>query len=167
VPKAVAYAVQVARGLAAAHDTVSYVLRYAGLLDETGRECDRAITLDPKNFRWRSCALAFMELGRYDRARDFMVLAAGWEWSAGVSAGLLLRENNSAEALRQSRTAGPNRDWLQACLERRPAAERPARARALEAAQDTLASVRGSAELAAIRKAAMECQQRFLAARAH
>jgi TolB-like protein len=120
---------------AEAHYSLSYVLRYAGLLDEAAGECDRAMAFDPKNLRWRSCSIVFMNLGRHDRAREFMNLAAGSEWFAGVSAGLLLREDKPAEAMRLLRSDAPNpsRDWLMGCLERRPAAERAKQTRALEA----------------------------------
>src|SRR5207253_9248353 len=39
-----------------AHFTISYVLRYAGLLNESVRECETALRLDPGNYQFRSCA---------------------------------------------------------------------------------------------------------------
>ena len=40
---------------ARAHFALSYVLRYAGLLDEATRECDAALAADPHNRTLRSC----------------------------------------------------------------------------------------------------------------
>src|SRR5258707_9921973 len=64
-----------------AHFTQSYVLRYAGLLDESARECDIALRLDPGNSKFRSCAMPLMQLGKTQRARDFVKLDAGSEWT--------------------------------------------------------------------------------------
>ena len=83
-----------------AHHTLGYVLRYAGLLEESARECDTALSLDPKNYRWRSCALNFILLGRYDRAKQLIALDAGSTWANNVTVGALLRENKLEEAVR-------------------------------------------------------------------
>jgi TolB-like protein/Flp pilus assembly protein TadD len=88
-----------------AHHTLGYVLRYAGLLEEAARECDAAMSLDPRNYQWRSCSLNFILLGRYDRARQFIALDAGSSWASNVNAGLLLREGKPDEVLRIDRTA--------------------------------------------------------------
>jgi TolB-like protein len=43
------------------HFTLGYVQRYAGMLEESARQCDTALTLAPGNYSFRSCAWAFME----------------------------------------------------------------------------------------------------------
>ena len=58
---------------AQAHFTLGYVQRYAGMLEESARQCDTALTLAPGNYQFRSCAWAFMELGQFDRARFYPV----------------------------------------------------------------------------------------------
>jgi TolB-like protein/tRNA A-37 threonylcarbamoyl transferase component Bud32/Flp pilus assembly protein TadD len=83
-----------------AHHTLGYVLRYAGLLEEAARECDVSMSLDPTNYRWRSCALNFLLLGRYERAKQFIALDAGSMWANDVTACALLRENKPEDALR-------------------------------------------------------------------
>jgi len=95
-----------------AHHTLGYVLRYAGLLEEAARECDTALSLDPKNYRWRSCALNFILLGRYDRARQFIALDAGSYWANNVTVGLLLRENKLEDAARVARVAATGSAFL-------------------------------------------------------
>ena len=65
-----------------AHFALSYVLRYAGMLEQSGKECNEARQLDPGNFAFRSCAWSFVEMGKTDRAMDFVHLDAGSEWAA-------------------------------------------------------------------------------------
>jgi eukaryotic-like serine/threonine-protein kinase len=82
-----------------AHFTLSYVLRYAGLLREAAQECDAALRLDPGNYQFRSCSNVFQIAGQFDRARTFMMLDAGSEWSSNVEVTILLREGRTQEAL--------------------------------------------------------------------
>ncbi len=64
---------------------LSYVLRYGGLLEESVRECEQAVSRDPTNPLFRSCAQPFMLLGRYDRALDFVRLDSDSEWARPVT----------------------------------------------------------------------------------
>jgi TolB-like protein/predicted Ser/Thr protein kinase len=86
-----------------AHFTLSYVLRYAGLSKESAQECDAAMRLDPGNYQFRSCASVFFSTARYDRARDFLKLDAGSEWSSNVEVNILVRERKISEAVEQLR----------------------------------------------------------------
>jgi len=86
-----------------AHFTLSYVLRYANLTKEAADECNTAVRLDPGNFQFRSCAGVFYSTGQYDRARDFLKLDAGSEWSNNVEVFLLLHEGKRSEALERLR----------------------------------------------------------------
>jgi TolB-like protein/tRNA A-37 threonylcarbamoyl transferase component Bud32 len=81
-----------------AHFALSYVLRYAGLLDEAGRECDAAVAADPHNRGFRSCAFVFTPIGNYDRARAFLRLDAGSEWAKGREGNILQREGKTEAA---------------------------------------------------------------------
>jgi len=67
---------------AMAHFALSYVLRYAGLLQEAAQECDTALALDRTNFQLRSCSGVFAQLGQEDRAMEFVRLDAGSEYAA-------------------------------------------------------------------------------------
>jgi hypothetical protein len=49
---------------------MAYVYRYAGMLGQSTNECNTALVLDPGNYSFRSCAWAFMELGKTERAAD-------------------------------------------------------------------------------------------------
>ncbi|HZQ23911.1 MAG TPA: protein kinase [Terriglobales bacterium] len=112
---------------AMAHFTMSYVLRYAGLLDEAQRDCEVAMGFDSGNYNFRSCAFAFFEAGKEQRAMDFLHVDSDSEYSRAVSVSVLLREGRVAEA-RQAvprMTENPTwmRDFLQACTAGAPASE--------------------------------------------
>ena len=77
---------------------LAYVLRYAGLLEEAGRECDAAVAMDPHNRGFRSCAFVFLPLGKYERAREFLRLDAGSEWAKGREGNILQREGKTEAA---------------------------------------------------------------------
>jgi tetratricopeptide (TPR) repeat protein len=81
-----------------AHFALSYVLRYAGMQDKATQECNTARALDPGNSNFRSCAWAFLELGKTDRAVDFIHLDAGSEWAAWATTYLYLASGSLAQA---------------------------------------------------------------------
>ncbi len=109
-----------------AHYALSYVLRYAGMLEQSTQECNTARALDPGNFNFRSCAWAFLEMGKTDRAMDFVHLDAGTEWAAWVTPYVFLAEGNLAEAHGAAQNIGKassyHRDLMEACT----AAQKPA-----------------------------------------
>jgi len=109
---------------AEAHFVMGYVYRYAGMLEESAQECDKALALDPGNYTFRSCAWAFMELGNTKRAADFIRLDAGSEWAAYATPSLLLREGKIDEAREAVKkmpdTPRNHRDLLEGCLALRP-----------------------------------------------
>jgi eukaryotic-like serine/threonine-protein kinase len=112
---------------AEAHFAKAYVYRYAGMLQQSTNECNTALALDPGNYIFRSCAWAFMELGKSERAADFVRLDAGSEWAAYVTPSILLREGKIQEAReavkRMPSSPRYHRDLLEACLQLRPAAD--------------------------------------------
>ncbi len=121
---------------AQAHFALSYVFRYAGMLEQSARECNAAITLDPGNYMFRSCAWTFMELGQTERAMEFLQLDAGSEWAAYVTPSLLVREGKIAqakEAVKHMPSAPRyHRDLLEACLGLRSPSEQDRIAHDLE-----------------------------------
>jgi serine/threonine protein kinase len=122
---------------AQAHFALSYVFRYAGMLEPSARECNTALSLDPGNYMFRSCAWTFMELGQAQRAMDFLRLDAGTQWAAYALPSLLLREGKAAdakEAVKQMDKAPRyHRDLLEACLGLRPPADMDRITKELEA----------------------------------
>jgi tetratricopeptide (TPR) repeat protein len=109
-----------------AHFVLSYVLRYAGMQEQAAHECMSARSLDPRRFRFRSCAWTFMELGQTDRAMDFVHLDAGSEWAAWAATYVYLSSGNVAQAREAVKSVGksPNfhRDLLVACSQAQPPA---------------------------------------------
>ena len=107
-----------------AHFALGYVLRYAGLLDQSAHECETALALDRGNYQFRSCALVFMELNQQQRAMDFVRLDAGSEWAARTAAYIFLREGKLAEARQSIQKTSANplmaRDLLQSCFDHSP-----------------------------------------------
>ena len=105
---------------AEAHFALAYVLRYAGMLEQSAHECETALSLDPSQYEFRSCAIPFMLLDRQQRATDFVHLDPGSEWAALTTAGIFMRQGRVAEArqsiLKTSPTLLMGRDFLVACL---------------------------------------------------
>ena len=113
---------------AQAHFTLGYVYRYAGMLEQSANECNTALAVDPGNYTFRSCAWALMELGKTERAKDFIRLDAGSEWAMYITPSVLLREGKVPEAREAVAKRMPtmpryHRDLLEACLQLRPASE--------------------------------------------
>jgi serine/threonine protein kinase/tetratricopeptide (TPR) repeat protein len=112
---------------AVAHFSLGYILRYAGLLDESARECETALSLDPANFLWRSCMFTYEDLGKPERARDFLQLDAGSSWAQHNVLRVLLAEGNVAEARQALQKISPRNPLLynfySACFQRSSSSE--------------------------------------------
>jgi serine/threonine protein kinase len=109
-----------------AHFALSYVLRYAGMLEQSTQECNTARAADPGNFAYRSCAWSFLEFGKPDRAMDFVHLDAGSEWAAWVTPYIYLGEGDVTQARESAKSMGKatyyHRELMTACT----AAQKPA-----------------------------------------
>jgi eukaryotic-like serine/threonine-protein kinase len=120
------------------HFTMSHVMRYAGLLNDSAHECDIALSLQQHNFQLRSCAFVFMILNEPQKATQFARLDAGSEWTAITIASVLLRAGNVAEARESIRGTTSNvlmgRDLLQSCVDPSQKAELPQITKATERA---------------------------------
>ena len=112
---------------AQSHFTLAYILRYAGLLQEAGQECDAALRLDPENHQLRSCAVAFASAGNMERARIYANLDAGSDWANNLASTLLMREGKLDQALelvkRLPDTPFYARSFEESCLEHRSGPE--------------------------------------------
>jgi serine/threonine protein kinase len=119
-----------------AHFALSYVLRYGGLLEDSARECEEAISRDPTNPRFRTCSHVFMLIGRYDRALDFVRLDSGSDWSRALTRIIYQRMGRRRDAREQHdqlaagylRAVGPEtyQAFLTRCLSAAPG-DQPAR----------------------------------------
>ena len=106
---------------AMARFALSYVLRYAGLLDEAAHECDSALALDRANYQIRSCSGVFAQLDQPQRAMDFVRLDAGSQYAAMQTAAVLLGQGKVTEARQAIQKASESplvgRDLLQTCFD--------------------------------------------------
>jgi len=82
---------------AKAHFTLAYVYRYAGLLEESARACDEALTLDPTDPSLRSCGITFYMKGDYDRARTFLALDQDSNFTYFNTIQLLMRAGSTED----------------------------------------------------------------------
>jgi serine/threonine protein kinase/tetratricopeptide (TPR) repeat protein len=120
---------------AAAHFAVAYVLRYAGLLDESARECDTALSLDPGNYTFRSCSWTFISTGNLARAQDFLRLDSGSKWSMSNDVRIFLWQGKlkeAQEAARRLPSDSPHDVLFKACVENPSSAKTGELARQLE-----------------------------------
>jgi TolB-like protein len=108
-----------------AHYSLAYVLRYAGMLDQSQKECDAAAAIDPGNFNWRSCAFAFFEVGKTAFAKPYLEKDAGSEWSGAVMVSVLMREGRIKETREAAEKMTTNPTWMRefllGCLNKAPA----------------------------------------------
>jgi TolB-like protein len=108
-----------------AHQSLAYVLHYAGLLKEAQRECDTALTLDPSNYQFRNCARPFLLDGNIQRAMEYLTLDKGSTYSNQNEVEILLRQGRKTEALEKIHEANDafGMRLVEACLKERPARE--------------------------------------------
>ena len=100
-----AHAYQAARGLeqrrpenGLVHFAMSYVLRYASLLDESAQECEAALLLDPGDYQLRSCHWTYEMMGQPEKGAKFLKLDEGSVWTVGHMPITLIREGKIPEA---------------------------------------------------------------------
>ncbi len=120
-----------------AHFALSYVLRYGGAVEESARECDTALSLDPGSYRFRSCALTFDQLGNYARAIQFLQLDAGSEWSSDNLKRQYVRAGQLAKAreIAQNFHGQPWARLMDACM------DNPSSADAVRLAREAAAAI--------------------------
>lgn len=85
-----------------AHFWMGYVLRYAGLIDEAGRECDAALAIDPGFNVLRSCATTFGMKGDYPHAQKYIKVDDGTGFAALSRMEIALRTRDTATALAEA-----------------------------------------------------------------
>jgi tetratricopeptide (TPR) repeat protein len=136
-----------------AHFILSYVLRFAGLLDESANHCEKAFLLDAQTQTagLRSCAIVFIQRGDYPRALNFINLDAGSGFAKALSIHMLVRQGKVQEAVRVGSPNIPewvSYDLLLAYIERKPPAEIRALAERVKASDDPEANYISASHLA-------------------
>jgi eukaryotic-like serine/threonine-protein kinase len=91
-----------------AHFALSYALRYGGLSEESAYECEQAVSRDPTNPLFRSCAQPLMLLGRYDRALDYVRLDSGSELAMLLTRLIYQRMGRRGDAREQHERVTPS-----------------------------------------------------------
>jgi DNA-binding winged helix-turn-helix (wHTH) protein/TolB-like protein len=110
------------------HFAASYILRYAGLLDESQKECEAVLAADPVH-GYRSCATAFILSGDYSGAQKYIDLDKRSGFAALMRMEIALRTGNTSAALAEADTAAKlgyhrvNAELAQAFLGHAPAGE--------------------------------------------
>jgi hypothetical protein len=100
------------------------------------------MSLDPGNYRQRSCTFTFEELGNSARALEFLQLDAGSTWELSNLPRHYIRAGNLAEAREKAQGASvaddANFKMVKACLDHAPSTEVDAIAK--DAAEEDLAN---------------------------
>ena len=105
---------------------MSYVYRYAGMLEQAASECNTAVALDPGNYTFRSCAWTFAESAK--RIAPPILFASMPDRNGPLTPCprySARRKSSGGARGRESMPSTPryHRDLLEACLRLRPASE--------------------------------------------
>ncbi|HEX7295357.1 MAG TPA: winged helix-turn-helix domain-containing protein, partial [Pyrinomonadaceae bacterium] len=124
-----------------AHFSLSYVLRFAGLLDESAKHCDTAFQLERQSptLTLRSCAMVFLLKGDYPQALNYLNHYAGSDFATSLSIDILLRQGKEKEALQLGLAHTPQwagYNMLMAYAQHKPATEVDALAVAMQVSDD-------------------------------
>jgi hypothetical protein len=97
------------------------VLWYAGLLEESTSECEKARLIDAGTTDLASCGYIFIASGKYDRAREYFQLQSGNEYEKAGRVEIFVREGKEDEALQELKllpaTYIYGRPLLEPCLQ--------------------------------------------------
>jgi tetratricopeptide (TPR) repeat protein len=139
---------------------LSYVYRYAGLLNEAAERCEAAFVLDRKmqTSGLRSCAMVFLLRGDYPRTMNYLQLDRGSDFVKALTIDMLARQDRPQEALQIGAPEIPG--WksygvLRACLGGAPSSEITALAGSVSASDDPELNYFAAAHLAYCGQTAM------------
>ena len=121
--------------------SLSYVLRYAGLLQESASHCETAFLLDSQTttYTLRSCAMVFLLRGDYANTSNYLNLDRGSDFEKVLSIEMLVRQGKEQEALQIGSVHNPEWaafDLLLAYIQHKPATEIDALAQRVRASDD-------------------------------
>ena len=81
------------------HFSLSYHYRYIGFLEESKKEIEKALALDPENPRFRSGIITYMFLGEYKEALDIFNLDSESPFTLNLLGEVYFRMGNREKAL--------------------------------------------------------------------
>jgi len=81
------------------HFILSYIYRYAGMLNESEQEVEKALTFHPNNPRFRSVGLTYLYLGKYKKALEAFDLDKGSVFALRGKGTTFLREGQRSLAI--------------------------------------------------------------------
>ena len=84
---------------APAHFSLGYVYRYAGMLEESEKEYDRALAIDPGNPRFRSAGITYDVLGNYEKAIQAVNLDKGSSFALYQRARIFYQQGKKQKAI--------------------------------------------------------------------
>lgn len=84
---------------ARAHFSLGYIYRYAGMLEESVAEMERAVALDPTDPSFRSLGVTYLNLGEYDKAFEALNIDEGSAYAVGYQGLIYARQGNMEQAL--------------------------------------------------------------------
>jgi serine/threonine-protein kinase len=136
-----------------AHFVLSYVLRYAGLLNEAAPECDKALLIDgqTQNSGVRSCAVVFLLRQDYPGASNYINVDPDSDLAKSLKLEMLVRQGKREEALQQIASYSPKWggfDLLVAKLQQKAPSEIHRMAEAVKADEDPETNYFAAAHLA-------------------
>ena len=136
-----------------AHFALSYVLRYAGLLNEAADRCEIALMLDRgmQTTSLRSCAKVFLLRADYPRTMNYVRLDQGADYAKALTIDMLMRQGRGGEALQVGSPNIPewkSYDMLLACVGGRPTREIDALAARVQPSDDPELNYFAAAHLA-------------------
>ena len=136
-----------------AHYMLNYTLRYAGLIDESSRQCDIAFQIDPHKITsgLRSCAIVPTLRGDYRLAARYLGTDPESDFTKAITLAGLLRAGKTEEALRLGAPhiqQWPSYDMLIACAQHLPADDIAAMAAKAQVSRDPEANYLAAANLA-------------------
>jgi len=84
---------------AQAHHSLGYVYRYAGMLEESEKEYDQALEIDPGNPRFRSAAMTYESFGKYEKALLAINLDKGSSFALVSLARIFYRQGDNKQSI--------------------------------------------------------------------
>jgi TolB-like protein/Flp pilus assembly protein TadD len=84
---------------ASAHFSLGYIYRYAGMLNESVLEMEKAVSLDPKNPEFRSIVITYQFVGEYEKALETSKIYKESAFTLGEQGTTFFRQGKQKQAV--------------------------------------------------------------------